>query len=161
MARVGLWNELVNHLGTIDVVPIMGLRLVKPMLMNRWYVVVYPDTGSAFVRYAEYAGCLRHGWWIEGLNGFLDYKSYERDRSVFVYTDDPAVVKIGAMKLRHYRQDYLFKWKKDALTKYKIRQCFLCKIYKGRVVAQWRVEVNPLSEWHGLLVILKEIEKLG
>ncbi len=160
MARVGLWIGLVHHLGTLDVPPIMGLRLIKPMLMNRWYEAVYPDTGSVFVRYVEYAGCLRHGWWIEGLDN-VDYKSYERDRSVFVYTDEPVTVKIGPMKLRYHRQDYLFKWKKDALTKYRLRHGLLYKIYKGRVVAQRKMEAKPSGEWHGLLAILRAIERLG
>lgn len=111
MARIGLWNELVHRLGTLNVVPIMELRLVKPIAMNR-----YSRLNNGL--YTEYWGYIRHGWNIDiSPSRRFEVKVYDRDKRQYVYGNyaDSRMKTLG-FKLNGY--EGRFKWKKSPGIRY-------------------------------------------
>lgn len=72
MARVGLWIGLVHRLGTLDVSPIMNLRYIKPVMMNRH------SSFDGMSSYAEHCRFAPHGCKIivTALSRMITYKLY-------------------------------------------------------------------------------------
>lgn len=112
MARVGLWTELTHHLGTLNVVPIIGLRLVKPISMNRHSKLQDCD-------YEEYWGGSRHG---KHIIGFIDFKVYNLGKRLCVYSNcKVSMMKTSGFKLTIDldRWESRLKWRKDLITYYR------------------------------------------
>lgn len=116
MARVGLWVELVHHLGTFNVAPIMNLGLVKPIAMNR---------SIGIFRHAEYTishihywGWLHHGWYIyrDYDTKLYDVAFYDRGRERLWYANDSIDADDASMFTRNGVTH--FRWVKDLCTTY-------------------------------------------
>lgn len=115
MARVGLWKELEHNLGTIDVVPIMGLRFVKPISMNR-------HSKLEDCVYEEYWGGVPHGKHIVTEIGFIDFKVYNLSKRLCVYSNCGVwMMKTSGFKLTIDldRWESRLKWRKDLITYYR------------------------------------------
>ena len=114
MARVGLWKELEHNLGTIDVVPIMGLRFIKPISMNR-------HSKLEDCVYEEYWGGVPHGKHIVTEIGFIDFKVYNLSKRQIIYSNYVvSMMKTSVFKLTigFDRNKNSLKRREDLITYY-------------------------------------------
>lgn len=161
MARVGLWKELEHHLGTIDVVPIMGLRWVRPIAMNRY---------SEFMSdgYIERWGCVKHGRDIEINSRFrrISFKVYNLGKRLCIYsTYEPVMKTLGFSITFGGDGGARLKWKRDLATAYEMSEnaqiLTITKWMAGRQTA----EISHRSDWnadiyYGVQKLIKMMESM-
>lgn len=113
MARVGLWSDLVHHLGTLNTPPILSLRFVKPIVVHRY---------SKFDRhsYGEYWGCVHHGRHIEvSLNKRVSFKVYNLGKRPCLYHNHgEGVMKTSGFCLVLDVEEGRLKWKNFRIIYY-------------------------------------------
>ena len=110
MVRVGLWNELDHHLGTLNTTPIPSLRFIRPVAINRYH-------NLDIYRYTEYWDGVRHGKRVEIHPGRrICFEIYNLGEQLCVY--GYRLMQTFGFQLILSIHGSVLRWKKDLVTNY-------------------------------------------
>lgn len=139
MARVGLWAELVHHLGTLDVPPIPSLRFIRPIAINRYH-------NLDIYRYTEYWDGVRHGKRVEiPSSRSICFEIYNLGEQLCIY--GYRIMQTSGFQLILSIHGSILKWKKDLVTNYygdgpKMDKMRVRKLVRSRCVCEVVVPID-------------------